>query len=538
MSKSKKHSPGYETSDLISAVKQQVLTGKATSQLLFEIPLPHKSAHFLKKALAASENWQLSGGTIWSCYGIELHAVASWGDIVSVQLGSYTHRFRILHLDRTGVRMVFSIPIHAADSLSKLPDIELSSNELHALVQMADDLGICTGHREHIVRIKHPARDTLKLMRTAWSRKHWDEQQFLELLDRTPPLLPMFAAALDAQLRAFKSFRHAPLGIYHFQIPKGTSDQWFFTVLSAITFTNTPGQIMDGPIQITLKDSKDWNRWRMCCGRLAIIQAPSVSSLWSLVEDAEEADRIQKSGGNPSLPFPTVPITLCTGVMHCPQAIDVVLPEAPPYLSASELDLLRTAIAILLEKEFAQEISTHWKRCSSSPTIYRENRFRLWQNLLCSRAIAHWFTNDKRSVCAKDLLRQRQEDHVQTEAKRQEAIHRALHLLADPAQYDSQIIERPQSKESAIQALSQNAMAFWYKPQKGADRGQSLLAFSEASLKRLLQQAECDETLYESFLRTCESEGLLDQRNRSITLGGETFNAITFRLSCWKVSSS
>ena len=60
LSKSKKHSPGYETSDLISAVKQQVLTGKATSQLLFEIPLPHKSAHFLKKARVgklAAERW-------------------------------------------------------------------------------------------------------------------------------------------------------------------------------------------------------------------------------------------------------------------------------------------------------------------------------------------------------------------------------------------------------------------------------------------------------------------------------------------------
>ena len=341
----------------------------------------------------------------------------------------------------------------------------------------------------------------------------------------------MIAAALDTQLRAFKSFRYAPLGIYHFQIPKGASSQWFFTSMSAMTFVNAPGQHRDGPIQITLKDSRDLDRWRACCGRLAVIQTSSVSSLWPLVEAAEEADRIQKSSGCPLHPFPTVPITLGLGVMHYPQAADITLPEAPVHLNNSDLDLLRTAVAMLLRKDVAKEINTYWKQRTAVPTIYRENRFQLWREALCSTAIAHWFTDSERAARANDLLLQHQEEHAHAEAKRQEAIQRALHLLSNPSRYIDQINQRPPSKEAAVQALSQHAVAFWFKPQKGADRGQSLLAFSEASLKRLLQQAECDETLYEPFLRVCEAQGLLDQRNRSITLGKETFNAITFRLS-------
>ena len=520
---------GYKPGKLLDAICQKVLTGEVSSpQFLFDMQFPHELSKCLDRAIRSSEKWQQSRGINWNIYGVGIEAIASWGNIVAVQMNRYTYRFQILHLDRAGRRMVFSIPVQSLESLSRLPNIDYSNDEMRALIEMANDLGGIFKTRELFVRIKHPGKDVLLAQCAKWPIKKLDEQAFLDLLNRIPTLLPIVTATLDAQLRSFKPFSQAPSGIYYFHAPKGASNQWFCKAVAAMAFVNNPGKIGDGAIEITLKDAGDLKRWKACYGRVAIIRVSTTSSLWPLIKAAEDVDRIQKSGGCPPNPFPTVPIALGNGVLQCPQAVDVALSEVPVNLSDFDQDLIRTAMVTLLKKDVAREINMLWKRYIIAPTIYRANRFYLWQNLLCRLAIECWFTSAKLSACAKSLYQQRQVEQEQIQARRQEAMQRAMCLLANPSKYDSQIIERPPSKEAAIQALSENAVAFWYKPQKGANRGQVLLAFNEFSLKRLLRQAECDDILYEPFLTLCEKEGLLDQRNRSITLGGETFNAITF----------
>lgn len=73
-------------------------------------------------------------------------------------------------------------------------------------------------------------------------------------------------------------------------------------------------------------------------------------------------------------------------------------------------------------------------------------------------------------------------------------------------------------------------LAFRYSPDKGPDAGSKFLAFTKESLVRFLRQAAAGEEVLDAFLDACDKEGILDDRSRSINLGGDTFSAITFRV--------
>ena len=161
---------------------------------------------------------------------------------------------------------------------------------------------------------------------------------------------------------------------------------------------------------------------------------------------------------------------------------------------------------------------------------YRIDGFRLWRDTLIDVAINSWFSNPETKRRALALLEQDTLQQEADEARRAETLEHAFQLLSNPGRYDGQIIDRPNSKDEAQLLLSADAVAFRFTPQRGPDKGHTYLAFNEVSLQRLLRCVGCTESLFESFLRLCEKEGILDQRNRSITLGGETFNAITFRI--------
>ena len=525
--------PGYSMEALRFAIEQMVSCGQSDIvRLCFKVEVPRKEVSRVSKLIRALDGWMVQDDVIWNAYGLGIHGIASWAGVLTILSGDREHRFRILHLDRFGKRFVFAIPARQAESISELPGIGLSISEIRVLIELANDLADSTSQYELYFKLKHPSQNTLIQQRENWPVMRPDENHLLTFLESTPTILSVIVAAMDSQLRAFKRFGMAPHGLYNFLLPKGTSsaDEWLLTAFRAVSFVNEPGAVSIGPIEITLKDGGDLARWRACYERLAILRTTTGALLWPLMETAEETERLRKCGGCPSNPFPTVPIAVTRGILQCPQALDVSLPDHPNRFCVADQDLLRTAMATLLNKELAQKVYDRWRKNLETPLAYRIDGFRLWRDTLIDVAINSWFSNPETKRRALALLEQDTLQQEADEARRAETLEHAFQLLSNPGRYDGQIIDRPNSKDEAQLLLSADAVAFRFTPQRGPDKGHTYLAFNEVSLQRLLRCVGCTESLFESFLRLCEKEGILDQRNRSITLGGETFNAITFRI--------
>lgn len=508
--------------EIIKAVRSG---GYDKAHKLFSLNIPEDDTRRLKKALKGSEKFQLIKDTVWNTFGMSFSGIAAWGPKVTVRMQDYDYRFRILHLDRFGVRTVYMFPIGMTVSLNSLPQLDLNANELSVLREMAEELDCCIP-KEMFIVLTHPARATVLFQCRNW-RQEFEPAVLSDLLRQQPVLLKAATAALDCQLRVFKRVRTAPVGIYNFLPPKGSgTSEWLFTVFQALTFSNEPGRMSCGPLSIQLKDAEDLKRWRQCHERLAVIRTGTGSLLWPLLEEIEEQERILRSGGPlPAVPFPTVPIVVCRTALHSPYAVDIQLPETVSPLTVLQQDTLRSAMAGLLNQDTAKQVYTAWQDAAAAPNAYRELGFETWQQLLLQHILAVWIPGQAGQTLCTSVVRKQEQEYQE----REDALNRGFKLLVHTEQYADEILdERPVSKRDALQKLSFDAVAFWFLPGKGANKGQKLLAFSGSSLKRLLRRVDCGEELYDAFIRHCEQRGIMDQRSRPITLSGESFTAVTF----------
>lgn len=518
---------GYSRKDIKAAVIDLVKSGGYDKiHKLFEIRTPGKHLKRLRKALRASDYFQVKDKTVWNSYGFSFCGVSSWGHKITARMQRHDYRFQILHLDRLGIRTVYAVPIAMTDRLTGLPQMDLSQTELSVIRDMARELeGSCKA-KEYFIEIKHPSKATIQCLTKSWPKAP-EMEALAALIQSQPVLLQIAAAVLDCQLRALKRFRTAPSGIYNFLTSKdGNSFDWFMTAMRMLTFVNELGRMDYGPVTIHLKDAEDLKRWRKCHERLAVIVTSSGSLLWSLIEEIEEDERIIKSGG--SLlegPLPTLPISICRSVLDSPYAIDIKLPDSLEPLTEHQQDVLRSAVAMLLKRGTADKVYAVWKREAASPFFYRRLGFQTWYNILLGHIIKECHLEQAGQELYKSVIQQQEQERQE----RADALKRAVELLIHPEQYESEILpERPKSKKDAKKVLSDDAVAFWFKPDKGKNKDQVLLAFSGESLKRLLRRVDCGEELYDAFLRKCKQEGVLDKRSRTINLFGESFTAVTF----------
>ncbi len=260
---------------------------------------------------------------------------------------------------------------------------------------------------------------------------------------------------------------------------------------------------------------------------MAVILTGTGSLLWPLVEQLETQEQVIKSGGPlPEKPMPTIPISMTRAVLQVPYAFDIELPDVEilPKLSSFQQDSLRSAMGRVLNEKIAQAVYSDWETVVASPVFYRKLGFEAWRKILLKHLLAVWFPGKHTEDLFKSVT-QRQEEERQ---KREKILNLAVCFLVNTESYQDQIVSRPSSKEAARKALSSEAVAFWYQPEKGSDKGKRLLAFSQDSLNRLLQPVNFQEEYYDAFIRLCANEGILDKPSRSINLGGETFTAVTF----------
>lgn len=489
---------------------------------------PKKEVKKLRKRLDASENWRVYDDTVWNSAGISFNGIASWGKNVTVVLNGNEYRFRVLQIDRLGKRIFYAVPISVADSFSSLPDIELSAAEIMLIKEMANELSTKGPVAEDVVEIFHPAKSSLIGNRDKWEDKGFDALELLRMIQEDRTLFCIIAAALAAQYRSFLLGTDLPEGIYNFVIPsKGIDcDLWFYNVLQALTFNNASSKNLEGPITITMKDANDLKRWKCCQERLTVIYTATGNLLWPLLEELEKNDQFLRSGGPSVHPLPTVPISLTRGYLHHSLAIDIPLPVEPPFMTGEQQDLLRTAMSRVLRGKIAKAALQEWENRRAQSAAYRRNGFHDWQEVLLKTCIQTWFPDEKYQPTREMLLADTQRKREEQDRAVAETLRRALDLLTDPSKYKT--IERPASRTEWDEAIQDGASAFWYTPKKGNDQGTTFLAFTSDTLKKLLARVGCTEEFYEAFLRRCESQTLLNDRNRTVKLGKDEIAAVTF----------
>lgn len=520
--------------DIHKILARAVAAGQTNEVIaLTEGRSPVKQLRRLRKRLEASTVLSFDGGIVRSASGGTAPAIASWQGRVSITCGGHLYRYRLLALDRLQRRTLYAIPAALAHGNWQLPSIELCSSETVVLRATADEISSTNADRESIIMMPYPAKADIRQ-----NRKHWngtaDPSALLALLQEQSWLMQVIAAALDTQLRSFKRFRDAPLGMYNFTMHGSDPqvDDTFCQALQALNFSMTAdGFISATPPEIHVQTTGDLRIWRGCPDRLVLIRTATGSLLQPLLDEISDRERVRSLGGILPPRLPTVPIVRCKSVLCRPFVIDIEL-SGTRLLRGDEQDLLRSAMRQMLYRNIAQAMAEDWREEMRQPEAYRFDPFRVWQDVLTTHFL-YTFTGKDKGLRrqARKLLVDTQAAQAAAEQARTETIGRALALLRAPDRFAREIIDRPDSKAAAVQQLDdeQTAVAFRFRPAKGEDSGMHFLAFTRASLLRLLIRVSCGTELLDALLDAAEKSGLLDQRKRTIKLKDETGQFITFR---------
>lgn len=495
-------------------------------------PIPPKESKKLRRRLKASHNLHLENGAVWHSSGASVSAIASWVGIVQITVNESCRRYRLLAFDRCGERSLFAIPIDIVDQFDTLPSTDYSAGEVKLLRLMADEVSGQEATREYYIALPHPARRDILWQRDRWCEEP-DREALIEILRQRDWLIPVIAAALDVHLRSFKIFRDGPLGIYNITLSSNDlqADKNFCSVLRALNFTAAPSFMGMAVPEIFVRDKDDLRAWRGCHDRLILIRTATGSLLTPLLDEIDERERLRSCGGILPPRLPTVPIVRCKAVLNRPFVVDVVLPKGEKTLSTVEQDMLRSAMALAVNRKVAQAVYNRWRERMSAPHAYRMDGFAVWAEVISTEFLRAVFSGPSGLPSqALKLFSDSQAEQAQAEQEREQLISKAIELINTPSRFEREIADRPDSKEKARRLLDvdQKAVAFWYQPASGNNKGRQFLAFSTESLKRLIRRVGCGEELYDAVLAQAERSGILDQCNRSINLGGSTFNAITF----------
>lgn len=492
--------------------------------------VPPKEGKKLRRRIKAARDLELDKGVVWHSSGTFVAAIASWMGIVAVQANGFCYRFRLLAVDRCGKRAVYAIPAHMG-KIKQLPGISFSASEIKLLLIIADAISGREAAREYTLELRKPAKADVQFQRDRWHQP-FQAEGLLALLRKRPWILAVVTAALDVQLRSFKLFHDGPFGVYNFTTAGNDvqADANFCAALRAMNFTAAPSFMGATVPEIIVRERADLRAWRGCHDRIALIRTATGSLLTSLLDEIDERERLRSCGGILPPRLPTVPIVRCKAVLNRPFVVDVVLPKGEKPLSAVEQDILRSAMALAVNRKVAQAVYDRWRERMSAPHAYRMDGFATWVEAIGTEFLRAAFASASQlRDQALELLSDSQAEQERAEQERAALITRALDLIGTPSRFEREIADRPQSKDEADQLLdSEQAVAFRFRLKKGNDAGKRLLVFSAKSLKRLLKRVGCGEELYDAVLAQAERLGMLDQRNRTVKFGQDSFTAVTF----------
>lgn len=492
---------------------------------------PYKLISIAKKRLIASDDYSLCDDTVYNVYGNSVNAIAVRAGIICVHIRSKPHRYKILVVFYNRKHYIFAIPINMVDKSFKLPGLDFSNEEMELLLAMANDISHPNENVEVHTKVKHPAKQHITYQTSRFSHAR-DNKAFLEMLIDEPHILECLLPALDVQLRSFKRFKDAPCGVYNFT--SGSSDiqdiDQLKSILTAANFAYSDNYANAKPAEFKIKDESDLNVFNRYSDRIILAQVGNSSVITDkLLEIVGEREIQRKFCSNLPDRLETVPILLSKRLLPSDYVYNIEISGVNNPLEYHELDLIRATCKSVLNREIAQKVYDNWRYIMSYEYSYNISTFTAWTDTI-KRTVLHSIAGQDNELLelADDIIGNIKTQRRDEEEKRTELIQKAIDKIKDYESFKDKIIDRPKTKAIANDKLSDEAYAFWFTPQKGADQGQKFLAFNKISLLRLLRSIGIDEALYEMFLEKAETAGLLQDKNRSISLSGETFNAITF----------
>lgn len=520
---------GYSVDDLAKSIWRTISVGlEDQPQRILHVKSPRKALKNIRKALNGTQDWSVKGTVVHNGGGKYVNGIASWGRQIRVQTYGRTFAFRIFQLDQSDGRLVYSIPLDRPTPLKKLPELCASVDDVRLYFDMADATAITTNDEPLTILMKHPLKETVKTQARPWAAVKLKSSELEALFTACPTLISVVAAAVDIQLRAIRNLADVPLGLYNMVCsPKNElAEPWLWSVLQSVTFTTSPQGGILGPILISDTGESAITAWKKCWGRLTVMRTSSSTA--NLMADALQEHRRQlKCHWSAQPPFVIPPMTFTASVLCRPEALDIVIDSSSPPLTPDQQDLLRAAVSTLVANQsFAKEVVAQWCKIMAHPTAYRLDGFAIWQKKIAAGLFTRWFPDRPELMRFFNETNQRTEDAAN---KRHSSLHAAFSALVDIDGYADQICEKPQTVTEAKTVLSDRAFAFWFTPKKGRNRDVRMLVFSTESLTRFLKQkGGCDSSLYPAFLDECERVEILCSKNDSITLGGATFNGVSF----------
>lgn len=519
----------YTCKDIEAAVLDAIRTGQTESILhLFDVDLSKKCRAATENYVNSLKSWRYSNGCAIYKHKYRLPGVSSWAFDVTAAVGAVTFRFRVLQFDMNEKRRVYLVPMTKDWGGLNLPDITLTPKESKLVLRLADELTPPARLERLDLKCNHLAKATLKDSVAVWNGT-FEQDSLFALLMKNPELADIVFAAVDAQLRALKRMPYAPWIIHNLIRAKAEgANATAQGILRACAFANEISPLGSGPIDLMVKDAESLRQIQRSPGRFIFFRFREREQLQPILKAAEERERIAKSGGGiAALDYP-VAVAVSGVFLGKPYALDCQIPDALPTLTGRELDLLRTAVGLVLNKQTAEEIYRRWQASVTDPANYAANGALLWRYMLAVIVSRKWFAGQRQrnAVCERYLTHLCKGAAAQ--ADREKVLRDALNRLTDVDSYRGQIIEKPDSKEAAEKHLADDAAAFRYTPRKGVLKERELLLYTKDSILRLLEPMGLTPDLYSTFCGRCEEEGLLVKRDHTITLQAGSFHGVAF----------
>lgn len=354
---------------------QAIWAGESNSIIVVDSgPSDNEKVTKYCKQLAYYPDFHKHGKNISTDSGIVLPRIAIWKRPLALQIAQdVTVRYKILKFYYQHL-ITYAIPVSKADSLTSLPQIDCTSDEIKGILRAANILPNPSS-KEKFYRISSPVASDIAVHRDTFASQATADlpAKLLTLLHSGDYILALIAICADVHYRAMHSQPALPDVLYNF-IGESRQQDWrdqLLNLFTALNFSTAAGCVHSRPLITQVKDASDLKRWHNGPrDRLHLISTATGSLLWSLIECLSDPNNRSQCGRIPS-PLPTVPITICSSALCLPHAFDFDLTKNLKSIAPADFDLIREAMCEFLQDQHLQAAKTLFDRRMSSPTSYR-----------------------------------------------------------------------------------------------------------------------------------------------------------------------
>lgn len=422
---------------------QAIWAGESNSIIVVDSgPSDNEKVTKYCKQLTCYPDFHKCGKNISTDSGIVLPGIAIWKRPFALQIAQdVTVRYKILKFYYQQYLITYAIPVSKADSLTSLPQIDCTSDEIKAILRVADILSKST--KEKFYNISSPVASDITAHRDAFASQSTAElpAKLLTLLHSDDYILTLMAICADVHYRAMHSQPALPDVLYNF-IGESRQQDWrnqLLNLFTALNFSTAAGCAHSRPLITQVKDPSDLKRWHNGPrDRLHLISTATGSLLWSLIECLSDRENHSQCGRILSS-LPTVPITICSSALCSPHAFDFDLTKNLKSIAPADFDLIREAMCEFLQAQHLKAAKMLFDRRMSCLTSYRMLPRVVWLESLEQAFIDCIFGNHPAYNEACALLANTTSAQQEQEVLREESLTRALDLIAHPTRFAKHI---------------------------------------------------------------------------------------------------